>query len=93
MKQFSYADLDGVIVIRNEENNQYAYTGKDGRLYMSQGADRLRTISPEDVENISLSCVFHPIPLQYGEDEHLVFPAINNAPLTRMWLEGQAKLE
>lgn len=96
--KLSYAELseNGIIVLRNTENGEYAYTGTDGRLHMSHGADRERTVPVQECETYALSLSFSPVHLVFDELGKVAWdqsePKLDRLPLSRMWLEGQAKM-
>lgn len=87
-----------VIVVKNADTGVAVYTSAaDGRLYMTSGADKKRTIPQERLDMIESSFPFYPLLPGY-EDKDGTFswedtvPDLSALPLTRMWLQAQENM-
>jgi len=85
-------------VLYNSDNGQAAYqSAADGRLYMTSGADRNRTIKKERLEMISGSFPYSPVMFAWNEDGSInwddTIPDVTHLSLSKMWLEGQAHMD
>lgn len=87
-----------VILLLSKYNGEAAYTSAvDGRLYMTSGADKKHTVKKERIDMITGA--FPPSPVMWAFDEsgnidwENTVPDLSRLNLSRLWLEGQAKLE